>query len=140
MADAPINGDKRTGTPARAQPRAVVRSRRERRRALIIGCGMLLTAAVTTVAVVAAQSLIAGYLSRAPQIAMGAPDSDLQTARITKDSGGKGCWQEFFDNRTGRVTRSAQPCEATAYDSNGMPVPVGTIHRLDAISKSFPGR
>ena len=58
------------------------------------------------------------------------------TARITRDNNGT-CAQQVFDNQTGRMMRSSQPCEATTYDSNGMPVPVGTIHRLDAISKGF---
>jgi hypothetical protein len=67
------------------------------------------------------------------------PDGDVRTAKITNDSDGKGCWQQIFDNQTGRMVRTPQPCEATVYDSKGAPVPVGTIHRLDAISKSFPG-
>jgi hypothetical protein len=52
---------------------------------------------------------------------------------------GKGCSQQVFDNQTGRMRQSQLPCEAIAYDSNGAPVPVGTIHRLDAIRKSFSG-
>jgi hypothetical protein len=135
MGDTHPDGDKRTVTLARAQPRPV-QSRREHRRALVIVC---LVAAVTTAVVIAAESLISGQSSRAPQIALATPDGDLQTAKITKDLGGKGCSQEVFDNRTGRMTRSPQPCDTTTYDSNGAPVPLGTIHRLDAISKSFSG-
>jgi hypothetical protein len=133
MGDMRPDGNKRTVTPVRAQPRSV-QSQREHRRALVIVC---LVAAVTTAVVIAAESLISG--SHAPQIALATPDSELQTARITKDLGSKGCSQEAFDNKTGRMTRSPQPCDATTYDGNGMPVPVGTIHRLDAISKSFSG-
>jgi hypothetical protein len=95
-------------------------------------------AVVTTVAVIAAESLISRQLSRAPQVASAAPDAD-RTAKITKDFGGKDCSQEIFNNQTGRTTRSPQPCDATALDANGAPIPLGTIHRLDAISKSFPG-
>jgi len=135
MGDTRPDGNKHTVTPARAQPRSV-QSQREHRRALVIVC---LVAAVTTAAVIAAESLILGSSSRAPQVALATPDSEIQTAKITKDFGGKGCSQEAFDNRTGRMTRSPQPCDATTYDSSGMPVPVGTIHRLDAISKSFSG-
>jgi hypothetical protein len=47
---------------------------------------------------------------------------------------------KFFNNQTGRMTRSQQPCDMTTRDSNGVPVPQGTIHRLDAISKSFSGK
>ena len=133
MGDTRPDANKRPVTPARAKPRSV-QSDREHRRALVIVC---VVAAVTTAVVIAAESLISGHSARAPQSALATPDSEIQTAKITKDFGGKGCSQEAFDNRTGRMTRSSQPCEATTYDSNGMPVPVGTIHRLDAISKSF---
>ena len=100
---------------------------------------MLLAAALTAVVVVAAESPIWVHASKSPQTAAAIPDSDLRTAKITKSSDGAECWQTIFDNQTGRMTRSRQPCEATAYDGNGTPVPAGTIHRLDAISKSFSG-
>jgi hypothetical protein len=38
------------------------------------------------------------------------------------------------------MTRSQQACDTTARDSNGVPIPLGTIHRLDAISKAFSGK
>jgi hypothetical protein len=140
MTDAPPDGDKRPIARPRAQPRSIAQRRRRKRwNTLIVGCGMLLVAVVTTVLVIAAQALISTQPSRAPHIASAAPNGDVQTARITKDFGGKDCSQEFFNNQTGRTTRSPQPCEATALDGNGAPIPLGTIHRLDAISKSFPG-
>jgi hypothetical protein len=67
------------------------------------------------------------------------PEGDFRTAKITKESDGRGCWRQIFDNQTGSMVRSQEPCDATSYDANGAPVPVGTIHRLDAISKSFSG-
>jgi hypothetical protein len=140
MGDAPINSDKHAVAHSPSHPVSMARGKKqERRRALVIGCGMLLFAAVIAAVVITAQPLILGHLSRAPQVATAAPDSDLRTAKITRDLGGKECWQDIFDNRTGRMTRSSHPCETTDYDSNGAPVPVGTIHRLDAISKSFSG-
>jgi hypothetical protein len=98
---------------------------------------MLLAAAATAVAVIALESPVSAPASNSPQAATAMPDSSLRTARITLDSDGKGCARQTFDNQTGRMTRTQQPCEATAYDSNGVPVPLGTIHRLDAISKAF---
>jgi hypothetical protein len=140
MTDAPPDGDKRPIARPRAQPRSIAQRRRRKRwNTLIIGSGMLLVAVVTTVMVIAAETLISRQSSRAPRIASAAPDSDVQTAKITKDFGGKDCSQEIFNNQTGRTTRSPKPCEATALDGNGVPIPLGTIHRLDAISKSFPG-
>ena len=46
-----------------------------------------------------------------------------------------------FDNDNGRTIEQFKPCDnAGILDANGVPVPVGTIRRLDAISKSFSGR
>ncbi len=113
----------------------------ERRRGLIVGGSMLFVAALIAVAAVVAtgspKSVTA--LNAAP-VTTATPDVDLRTAKITKDLDGKGCSQQVFDNQTGRVRQSGLPCDATAFDSDGAPVPVGTIHRLDAISKSFSGR
>jgi hypothetical protein len=125
------------GTQAR--PRSSTRGKQDRRRALIISCGMLLVGAMATVATITANTRKAVQASNAPATAPGGPDVDIRTAKITRASDGNGCSQETFDNQTGRMNRSQQPCEATAYDSHGTPVPVGTIHRLDAISKSFAG-
>jgi hypothetical protein len=98
---------------------------------------LALGATITAVAVVTAspRSVIA---TSSPPAAVG-PESDLRTAKITTNSDGNGCWQKVFDNQTGRVQQSRKPCEAAAYDINGAPAPIGTIHRLDAISKSFSG-
>jgi hypothetical protein len=101
---------------------------------------MLLVAVLIAVAtVVATRSPNSVTALNPPPVTTTASDSDLRIARITKDLDGKGCSQQVFDNQTGRMRQSQLPCEATAFDSNGVPVPVGTIHRLDAISKSFPG-
>jgi hypothetical protein len=137
MGDGLPDRDKRPIARPRARS-ATPRKGQGRRLASIIGYGLLLGTAVTAMAI-AAHSLISGHSSRAPEIAMAAPDRDLHTAKITRDLGGKECSQDIFDNQTGRMTRSSQPCDATARDSNGVPIPLGTIHRLDAISKSLPG-
>jgi hypothetical protein len=122
-----------------ARSRSVARGKPERRRALITSCGMLLVGAVAAVVIITAKTPKAVQASNSPTTAPGGPDGDVRTAKITRASDGNGCSQEIFDNQTGRMNRSSQPCEATVYDSHGTPVPVGTIHRLDAISKSFAG-
>ena len=51
----------------------------------------------------------------------------------------KVCRRLRFDG-DGRVFQDAVPCDnVTVLDAHGKPVPVGTMHRLDAISKSFSG-
>ncbi len=43
-----------------------------------------------------------------------------------------------FDNDSGRPIGQFKPCDtADILDANGVPMPTGTIRRLDAISKSF---
>lgn len=48
------------------------------------------------------------------------------------------CKQMKFDNDSGRPIGQFKPCDtADILDANGVPMPTGTIRRLDAISKSF---
>ncbi len=108
----------------------------ERRRAAVAGGGLLLVAAVSAVAAIKAVS------DQAPppvQAVPGMSDIELRTAKITREVFGEDCSQQTFDNQTGRMADSSHPCDPIIYDKNGVPVPIGTMHRLDAISKSFPG-
>jgi hypothetical protein len=41
-----------------------------------------------------------------------------------------------FDNETGRISEVGS-CPQVAVDANGVPVPLGTIHRREAIKKSI---
>jgi hypothetical protein len=123
--------------PARPQPRATASKAPGRRRVLIIGGGISLIAALGAVVALATGHPASMQSVDSPQTAGAAPDSDLRTAKVTNESGEKGCSQQVFDNQTGRMIRSQQPCETTAYDSNGVPIPRGTMNRLDAIRKGF---
>ena len=105
---------------------------------LIISCVFL--ALMGIMAWVATELSMTSKSSKS-SLAIGAtPHIELQVAKITSDPDGKGCFQQQFDNKTGRVTRLQEPCETVARDNNGISVPVGTIRRLDAISKAFSGR
>jgi hypothetical protein len=48
------------------------------------------------------------------------------------------CRRLTFDDK-GQVVQDVVPCDGSIRDSRGQLVPIGTIHRLDAISKSFAG-
>ena len=97
---------------------------------------MLMLGGVITAVVVVTASPRSVIATNSPPAAATA-ENELRSAKITTNSDGNGCWQKVFDNQTGRVLQSRKPCEAAAYDINGVPAPIGTIHRLDAISKSF---
>jgi hypothetical protein len=77
---------------------------------------------------------------------LGSPSSDSEptearigTIILQRDDGR--CEQIKFDNDSGRTIKDTVPCEnKIVLDAHGVPVPQGTVHRLDAISKSFFGR
>src|SRR5579871_5618707 len=107
--------------------------RQERRRALII-CSLSLV----IVALGAAAVIAIGMSPSSPETGGTAPTSEVTPRNATIiDELSRRC--QRFDNQTGRMTL-AGPCGEPVLDSNGVPVPLGTIHRLDTISKSFFGR
>lgn len=61
---------------------------------------------------------------------------DQRAGRIVLQIDPDQCRQMKFDNVTGQIGEKSTPCEPVL-DSHGVPVPLGTLHRLDAISKSF---
>lgn len=48
------------------------------------------------------------------------------------------CQRLTFDHN-GQVVRDVVPCDGSVRDARGQPVPIGTMERLNAISKSFAG-
>jgi hypothetical protein len=129
------------GIPVAHSASTRVQSQRtqERRRALIVGCSILIAVVLGFALAIATESPVSTHLTNSPQMTSGAPD--LGSAKVVIEStDGNECRQQVFDNQTWRMTRSQQPCDATARDSTGVPIPLGTIHRLDAISKSFSGK
>lgn len=76
------------------------------------------------------------------------PDSHTQTASV--DPRGTGtiviqkehsrCGISKFDNYSGRTIDDVVHCANSDTAADGSSAPIGTIHRLDAISKSFFGK
>lgn len=57
---------------------------------------------------------------------------------IVLRSGSSGCQQKSFNNQTGQIFDQPSSCHNdVALDANGIPIPSGTIHTLNSISKSF---
>lgn len=69
--------------------------------------------------------------------------ADAQEARIGTielQTGQDQCDLLKFDNDTGRTINDAVRCHSDVIlDGRGAPMPMGTVHRLDSISKSFLG-
>jgi len=68
--------------------------------------------------------------------------NEVRSARVITDfRDDPKCRQQTFDNQTGYLAATERPCrDPAAFDVNDLPVPAGTIHRLDSISKSFSSR
>ena len=57
---------------------------------------------------------------------------------IVLHSSSSGCQQKSFDNRSGQISDQPSSCHNdVVLDARGMPIPSGTIHTLNSISKSF---
>jgi hypothetical protein len=104
---------------------------RNRRRSIVVGCALLFVLC-TGVTGAIVYKLPTSVPEPPP-----APVRDLRTAKVMNDTGADGCSQQTFDNQTWRMSKSKQPCDPVERDANGVAVPTGTIHRLDAIGKSF---
>jgi len=118
--------------------------KRERRAALAIWIGFFVL-----MVFLAAFSNLPHQLASLVASTPSTPKLDAEAQRTGKivlraDSGQ--CKKLKFDNRNGAMTEDPSPCDdELVFDSNGVlvlgsqgvPVPQGTMHRLDAISKSF---
>jgi hypothetical protein len=57
---------------------------------------------------------------------------------IVLHSSASGCQQRSFNNQTGQISDQTSPCaNDVVLDARGMPMPTGTVHTLNSISKSF---
>jgi hypothetical protein len=65
---------------------------------------------------------------------------ELQIGTIELQTGQDQCDLLKFDNATGRTISGRERCHSSVtLDAHGVPIPTGTVHRLDSISKSFLG-
>jgi hypothetical protein len=128
-------------SPGKTPPRAR-RAQHQRQRTLIVGGVILGVSIVGFAAVMANLSARSIRPSLAIQATNTPPGNDFRSAKIVTESVyGERCPQRRFDNQTGSMVDDNRPCDnVTVLDSNGVPVPLGTVHRLDGISKSFSNR
>jgi hypothetical protein len=69
------------------------------------------------------------------------PADESRTGKIVVQTNPDQCAQREFDNTNGRFVDGLKPCDnQIKFDEHGVPIPLGTIHRLDSISRSFFGR
>jgi hypothetical protein len=65
--------------------------------------------------------------------------ADVGVGSISEQTDKGRCELMKFDNYSGRTIENSKRCETIVRDARGIPVPVGTVHRLDSISRSFSG-
>jgi hypothetical protein len=90
---------------------------------------------------VAAVAMVAMVFITAPPPTVKSEGSRFEpnsVGTIVLHSGSSGCQEKSFDNQTGQISDQSSPCHGdVVLDAKGVPVPAGTIHTLNSISKSF---
>jgi hypothetical protein len=135
---APLNNTRqapRSGNPGDVTARASPKMRRRQSPGYVV-------AVVGAFLLLAALGVLCAKTARSVLPSQADEPSDLRTGHITDESvDRRDCQERIFDNQTGRVTRLDKRCgDAVVLDSRGMPIPLGTLHRMDAIKKSFAGQ
>jgi hypothetical protein len=120
-------------TPPRS--RSLPTRARDRRRTLIVSFAILFIMCSGGLA-----ALVMEIPRTTEPVGVSRPDLDLRSVKVMTDTGVEGCTQKMLDNQSWRMSGSKQSCDPVLRDANGAPIPVGTIHRLDAINKSFMGK
>lgn len=90
---------------------------------------------------VATAAVLVGFLPAlfSGRSSIAATDSASVPTGTIAESDREFCKRLTFDD-SGRAFRDVVPCDGeSTRDARGQPVAVGTMHRLDAISKSFSG-
>jgi hypothetical protein len=66
------------------------------------------------------------------------PTAPNTVGTIIVHSAANGCQHRRFDNQTGLMSDATTQCQPdVTLDAKGVPIPMGTVHTLNAISKSF---
>ena len=107
----------------------------KRRRLAKMSLGVFAVGA--SIAVVAVLAL--GFGTAPAPVVDGASHADPNgVATIVLHSSASGCQQRSFNNQTGQISDRTSSCHNdVVLDAKGMPMPTGTIHTLNSISKSF---
>ena len=88
---------------------------------------------VTAILAMEFESAPSPVVQNSPSLA--APNS---VGTIIVHSAANGCQHRSFDNQTGLMSDATTRCqEDVTLDAKGVPIPMGTVHTLNAISKSF---
>jgi hypothetical protein len=104
---------------------------------------LVTVAAVCTVVIYLGTNSRFGVFQAQSMAEPSAPASEvkeIRTGKIVLQTDPDQCAQMKFDNTDGRLIENLKPCEKDIrFDARGRAMPMGTVHRLEAISKSIFG-
>jgi hypothetical protein len=125
--------------PARRAKTKPHRSGRERKGWIILTGGICLLAMFISLAMAMDFTTLLSFHASSKREIQSAKLAPARTGVIVLETGDNRCEFRKFDNDTGRmIVEKIQRCNETLkLDRHGVPVPMGTVHRLDAISKSI---
>jgi hypothetical protein len=98
-----------------------------------------LTAAFVALAAAASFEVATGGWPAFPSGPSSADSKEAHAGTIVVETTTGECKKMKFDNDSGEITGDFR-CDGSVLDSQGVPVPTGTIHRLNAIEDSFRGK
>jgi len=114
--------------------------RRRKRWAITIACVCMLAAFISLAMTTDFTTLWVFQAASERQKQSADAEAGTRTGTVMLQTDEKRCEVLKFDNDSGRAVDRARRCDNNVtFDTRGVPVPVGTVHRLDAISKSFLG-
>jgi hypothetical protein len=135
--------DKRSGSikiKRGAKNASTLRSqtRRELRNAALVTIFVLTAIGAGLVFAITPDISIAFRSRAAPREQANASDATARFGNIIIQPTAGQCERMIFDNKSGRFVEVSRSCnKERQFDEHSVPTPEGTIHRLDAISKSF---
>jgi hypothetical protein len=91
-------------------------------------------------ALIGVTAILAIEFESAPSPVVHSPSlaAPISVGTIIVHSAANGCQHRSFDNQTGLMSDATTRCqEDVTLDAKGVPIPMGTVHTLNAISKSF---
>ena len=97
-------------------------------------------AVIFVAAAIAAMAVLATQFGTLPTLVasnFAARDEGNVVGSIMLHSLASECRHKTFNNRTGQIADAGTPCNDVVLDTKGVPVPMGTVHTMDSISKSF---
>jgi hypothetical protein len=134
--------NKRTHTD-QAPSAKTMRRRIQRRRkhwAITIGCFCMLAVFISLAMTTDVTTVWFFHASSEGQKQSADAEAGARTGTVMLQTDENRCEVLKFDNDSGRAVDRARRCDKNVtFDARGVPVPLGTVHRLDAISKSFLG-